>query len=444
MLKAGAAQVDITPDREVMLAGSFEIRRASVVLSPLYASALAVDDGERRFIFVSLDLLCISDEIASELRGRIAEKAGTIPSNIAVSCTHTHNAHGIFKCLPYLPVDEELAGLTKDRIVRAGVEAAENLTEARMGYARGLAAATFNRRCILANGKVWMSPGPKDPPVVGLEGPQDQEFQTVWFEKPNGTVTGVLANYSAHATLTFSLHKISSDFPGEIRKVIQGHLGNNVPVIYLQGACANTSPVNFFSTQEISRKEEMVAAVGKKVGGNVLKAISQSRECLVAEAALGHAAAVIDAPARHTGVEDPSLEDAREYIVEHRLDAIEKTSEPEMLKYYFANCVAQLEGARPFKNAYPVELSVYRMGKIVIVTNPAELFVEYQLEIKDMSPFNRTIVTELTNGYCGYVCTERALRAGSYEARLAFSSKLSAEAGRMIVEKTLDLLKSTG
>ena len=443
MLKAGATQVDITPDREVMLAGSFEIRRATEVLSPLYASAVAVDDGRTRFVFVSLDLLCISDEIAGDLRGRIAEKAGTSPSNVAVSCTHTHNAHGIFKCLPYLPADEELAEITKDRIVRAGAEATENLAEARMGYARGLAAATFNRRCVLANGKVWMSPGPQDPPVVGLEGPQDQEFQTVWFEKPNGTPIGVMVNYSSHATLTFSLRKISSDFPGEIRRVIQGHLGDNVPVVYLQGACANTSPVNFFSTEEMLLREEMVAAVGQKVGGNVIRAISQSRDCLLAEAALAQATAEIDAPARHTGAEDPSLEKAREYIAEHPLDAIDKTSEPDMIKHYFANCVAELEGAKPFKSTYPVELSVYRIGNIAIATNPAELFVEYQLEIKDTSPVTRTIVTELTNGYCGYVCTERALGAGSYEARLAFSSKLSAEAGKMIVEETLGLIERT-
>ena len=72
--------------------------------------------------------------------------------------------------------------------------------------------------------------------------------------------------------------------------------------------------------------------------------------------------------------------------------------------------------------------------------NPAELFVEYQLDIKDGSPFGKTMVTELTNGWCGYIPTKRAMEGGSYEARLAHSSKLASETGDMIVGATLKLL----
>jgi len=66
--------------------------------------------------------------------------------------------------------------------------------------------------------------------------------------------------------------------------------------------------------------------------------------------------------------------------------------------------------------------------------------VEYQLDIKAESPFSRTAVAELTNGYCGYVITEHAWKAGSYEAHLAGSSKLAPAAGSMIVTESLRLL----
>ena len=50
------------------------------------------------------------------------------------------------------------------------------------------------------------------------------------------------------------------------------------------------------------------------------------------------------------------------------------------------------------------------------------------------------LISELTNGYCGYVITPRAWKNGSYEAQFALSSKLSPVCGEMIVNKTLELL----
>jgi hypothetical protein len=440
MLRAGASQIDITPEGEVALGGSFEARMTREVLSRLYSSAVAIDDGVKRFIFVSNDLAMMDDEEQVKLRERIAEGGGSELEHVALFFTHTHNAPVMDKRFGRYPRDEEATRRIRDKMVEAGVQASKNLKEARMGYGRGIAMETFNRRVVLKTGQVWMSPGPNDPPVVGREGAEDYDFQTVWFETPEGKEICVLVNYQAHPTCTFFIHKLCADFPGEIRRTVQESVGGDVPVLYLQGACGNLSPVNFFDREKTKPSYERAVEVGQRVGAKVVRAIEENRGSAVRDVSLAHAASTISAPARHATSIDMPLAEARRFVEEHPLEEIDITHEPTMQKYYFASAIVELEGAEPFRESYPVELSVFRLGSVAIATNPAELFVEYQLEIKDRSPFGRTIVTELTNGWCGYIPTERALAGGSYEARLAPSSKLAPKAGEMLVAETLALL----
>lgn len=89
----------------------------------------------------------------------------------------------------------------------------------------------------------------------------------------------------------------------------------------------------------------------------------------------------------------------------------------------------------------PVEIMGISFGETAIVSNPAELFVELGLEIRRRSPFGVTIVAELTNGYCGYVGTERAFEEGGYEThRTVYTCRLGVDAGRQITDASLSML----
>ena len=88
-----------------------------------------------------------------------------------------------------------------------------------------------------------------------------------------------------------------------------------------------------------------------------------------------------------------------------------------------------------------VEVGAIAFSNVAISTNPAELFVEFGLEIKERSPFEVTLVSELSNGYCGYVPTEHAFDEGGYEThRSVFSSRLAKNAGLLITEKSVEML----
>jgi hypothetical protein len=91
-----------------------------------------------------------------------------------------------------------------------------------------------------------------------------------------------------------------------------------------------------------------------------------------------------------------------------------------------------------------VELGAIAIGDVAVSCNPAELFTELGMEIKRRSPFRLTIISELTNGYCGYVPPEHAFAQKGYEThRTVFTSRLAKNAGALIVDRSVGLLEET-
>jgi hypothetical protein len=72
---------------------------------------------------------------------------------------------------------------------------------------------------------------------------------------------------------------------------------------------------------------------------------------------------------------------------------------------------------------------------------PGELFSELGLRIKAASPFADTHVVGAANGMVGYLPTRRAFDGGGYECTLITSSCLAPEAGDIVVDAALDMLR---
>ncbi|HWF42746.1 MAG TPA: neutral/alkaline non-lysosomal ceramidase N-terminal domain-containing protein, partial [Acidothermaceae bacterium] len=90
-LLAGVAVSDITPPRGSMLAG-FAARSvpSEGIHDPLFARAVALDDGRQGSIVIAADLVALTVGQCDGVRRRVREHTGLGVESVLVSVTHTH------------------------------------------------------------------------------------------------------------------------------------------------------------------------------------------------------------------------------------------------------------------------------------------------------------------------------------------------------------------
>jgi hypothetical protein len=76
--------------------------------------------------------------------------------------------------------------------------------------------------------------------------------------------------------------------------------------------------------------------------------------------------------------------------------------------WIFAKETVSLNALLAKEPAAEVEVQAIQVGPAVFLTNPAEFFVEYGLELKAKSRFPLTFPIELANGCVGFVPPEEA------------------------------------
>ena len=90
--RAGAASIEITPPLGELVVGGFVPFPADRIHDPLYAKAIALDDGDNRIAIVVCDNLGIRREEFDAARKIIAATNEIPVTNILMAATHTHSA----------------------------------------------------------------------------------------------------------------------------------------------------------------------------------------------------------------------------------------------------------------------------------------------------------------------------------------------------------------
>jgi hypothetical protein len=88
----------------------------------------------------------------------------------------------------------------------------------------------------------------------------------------------------------------------------------------------------------------------------------------------------------------------------------------------------------PVSPARSYEIQTIIIGEWAIVGVPCELFAELGIEIKQRSPFPKTVVFELANDTIGYIAPKRIVNSGAYEARVSLYNSIMVDstAGEML------------
>ena len=458
-LKAGAARVEITPERDVSLAGEVGwYRPAKYVESPLHARALVVEDGATRLCFVSLDVTIVTAEVGARIRQGIEERCGIRAEAVMLHATQVHAAPalGSFmfdRDLPIEDVPEWLTGaeghfadFAVGRAVEAAVRAAADLQPARLRAGRGIEGRIqFNRRAVTDDGSVKM-PGPRWPQPLGpsyiryLEGPIDPEVGVLCLQGQGARPLAMLLHYTGHPVNVFPQAVLSSDWPGAWAGEIE-RLHPGCVALVANGCCGNINPWDPYDPEYRPDHRRM----GRLLAGVTQNVLEESE--IGENGGLGFGRRVLPLPIR--AVEADLLENARGLLERHpappwNVDNAYRGYEggnpvPPGTRvvdsdWMKAASILSVDLQRRRDANIDYEMQVFRLGDTALVGLAGEPFVEGQLRLKMQSPAGLTLVAHCCNMYCGYLPIPAAFGRGGHEVETRNWSKLEPDA----LDKVID------
>lgn len=427
MLKCGASEVDITPSLGSNIPGYFTVRESTGVIDRLYAKALVAENGESAVAFVVLDAILVPNDAVGAIRERVARFTGIPGERVMISATHTHTGPSVASMTYYSRDDRYIAWMA-EKAADAVILAYRSRKEARIGFGSGYEAdIAFHRRYFMKDGTLRTNPGVGNPDIDRPAGPIDPQVGVIRIDDAEGRPLAVVTNYAVHTDVVGGT-EYCADFPGEISSVLKKALGEQVVSLFMMGASGNINHLDAIG----GRKEDYVKPskhyikMGRILAGEVLKVREKIRTS--AEAAIDERKAFVTLTYRQPTAEQ--IAEARE--------ALEKLPEGHVERNFAKEL---LEAARLGEGSVQAEIQAIAVGEAAVVGLPAEIFVEFGLEIKAHSPYSLTLINELCNGIVGtYVCTKEAYRLGGYEPRITSANRLEEETGDKFVACALQLL----
>ncbi|MGE0377071.1 MAG: neutral/alkaline non-lysosomal ceramidase N-terminal domain-containing protein [Planctomycetaceae bacterium] len=388
-LAAGVARVDLTPPLSMQAPlGGYGARMnkpAEGVHDRIFAKALVLSDGERRFALVSCDLLGLAPPVKPEIIARLgdgwtAEQIVLLPSHshaaIEMNAINPNNVFGI----PQLGIhNPPLYDFTINNFVDVIRRAALDVQPVAIGTAsRHIPGWNRNRR--------------------GANGPTDDELTVTRIDTAAGKPLAVLVNFTAHPTFMSEKEMLfSAGWPGALQRTLEAAIGEGVTAMYYNGAEGDQSPVSRPAAGD--SRWERAAQYGLELG---LVAAGEWR--LIA-----------------------TKRDVRFAFHLETIDLPDPSWHPDFMstggkEYGLSEDLLRDMLPRMFPER--TTCASLRLGDLVIVGIPGEMSAELGLAIKSetgrITGASHPVIGGLANEWISYILAPDAYRSGGYEASVSF------------------------
>ena len=447
--KAGFAERDITPAIGAEQPGGYGKSYHRSLHDPCKVRAVVFDDGKTKAALVGLDALFIHRQTTLNVRKAIAAATGIPEGSILLGASHSHSSGPMAGVMPgeydhasefvrklanefSTTADPKYLELVEKQIVAAVTAAHEARTDVKAGIGRGREdQVAFNRRFRMRDGTSITHPGQGNDAIVEPAGPTDSEVGVIGVWDTNRKkLLGCVVNFACHATT--SPGGISANYVYYLEKVIKGYYGADTIVVFLNGTSGDVTQVDNQSPVRHRDPESWAAFVGGRVGAEAIKVLLTMEPGTLPPVAVRSKVFPIKRrvpdPERVAKCLEIAQRDPR------KVDATE---------WAFAKEIVMLDAKLKKEPSVDVEVQAVQVGPAVFITDPAEFFCAFGLELKAKSGFPFTFPVSLANGCVGYVPTEEAFgpHGGGYETRLTSYSNLETTAGTQMVAAGLELAK---
>ena len=457
-LLVGAATADITPTPPIALIGSFSLRIAERVETPLAVGVVVLEsrDGDKSLdaaVMVACDLCVIRDERLLRLvREEVGKRIPGLDTNkIFLNATHTHTVPftepGAYLIPKGVTPVEEYRALFVQRVAEAVEKAWNGRAPGSVTWGLGHAVVAYGRRALYADGSARMH-GPTDiPEFRGIEGYEDHSVNTLFFWNAAGELIAVSINVPSPAQTVEGRLAVHADFWHPVYEALRQRYGQDLCILPWCGAAGDQSPRPMFCKAAEARMMGLrgLDAVGE-LARRIVQAVDDTYEAVKderrADVPLVHHVETLRLPRRL--VSEADYQEAKA-ARQQAADAIAKDPKTADRLYrrmnWYGRVVERFEAQKDDPNpTYEMELHVLRLGDVAICTNSFELFTEYGIRIKGRSKALQTFIIQLA-GYGTYLPTEQAVGAGGYGAE-PLVSIVGPEGGQLLVDKTVEAIEA--
>ncbi len=384
-LEAGVATANITPDPakyHVPLGGYGERMNAPATGIHDYtlAKVLVLRQGDRKFALVTLDLLGVPRSLRDAVLARL-DGTGIGSDNLMLSASHTHasvemnalNDKNVFG-IPNIGIfDQALLDFTADQIADGIKQANQKFVPVRVGT-ESMQVEGLNRN---RRGDASL----------------DKELTVTRIDSDRGDPLVVFVNFTAHPThVNEKVMEISAEWPGYLQREVEAFTG--ATCMYSNGAEGDVAPSGGTGPSPFARAEDH----GRKLAVHVLDLLKTIKTS--PEVTFDFSMSTLNLPPR--------------------------TPPPALLEEAGPEYGLNETNIKPLIDALCPETSyigVLRLGDLLAVSIPGELFSMLGLELKNSlraAGAPHPIVVGLGNEWISYMMPPEEFDQGGYEPGVSF------------------------
>lgn len=395
--RAGAADMDITPDYPVRLSGyGSRTTEFEKVSQRIHANALVLQwTDEAPACIVTVDNCGVPAALRADVLKHLAAAGKPIAEErFSLHSSHTHCAPMLKGVLPFLfgkdltsdeqkNVDRYTEDLTK-WIVEAITKAWDKKEPARLDWSVGKAYFGLNRRLQGPNG---LQNAPN------FNGPVDRAVPVLRVKSADGSkLIATHASYACHCT-TLSINEIHGDWAGIAHEELELRFPGSIALIAIGcGADQNPYPrreMRFVVDHGVALAKEIVRLINEP-----MKPVRGPLACATKEVILPY----------------DKLPTPEEWKTR-------STDKNKYTAYHAQKHLAILERGEKIPPALPYMLQTWHYGDDLLTINlPGEVVVDYGLRFKKEYDPARTWVNSYTNDVPCYIPSQRVWEEGGYEA----------------------------
>jgi hypothetical protein len=357
---AGYSGIDLATPRE-LIGDGLTSRCCIGVNDPLMVQTLVLEDDVNRVAVITLDLIGIDFEEDDCIRRRIAS-LGFRAENVLIAASHTHSGPPAID-FGYVRKSEEFVTELVDKTEQSVTQAVQSLSPATFRIGVTEFPHSVNRRQSSWLGRTKLGVNPN--------GPVDHQLSHILLETVRGKV--LLLCYGCHPVINKKIPLASADYVSGIRAFAASA---GIASMFLNGALGDATPYDRDTKLRLGDAGPKVALeFGRRMGYQALASSSTCRD-----------------------ESDPQI------------GCVSTIREVRLLRRSWLNRVQ-------FNRR--LLLQALKVGQIVFVTFPGEIFAQTGLELRSR-PNGNIATVSCANGYIGYVPPRSEYSRGGYEINSSY------------------------